>query len=740
MTARDPYLRTVRGSRPRLQWDGRRHFIAAVAVAALFAACSETPQKTAPLTNVTTRAATAPFEETVFGNRISDPYRWMEDPARLKDMVAWVTAASDSAKGQLAKLPGRAGLARVLGTASRAGTNYSDLQMAGGRIFAQRLDADASIAKLVVREGDGKERVLLDPAKEGGGEPVAINNYTVSPSGALLAIHTAKAGGEVGLIRFMDVTTGAWKNDELAPVWGEFDASWIDEGEVIYTRMDEKPDADPLMNMQVFVHVLGKTKEQDKVVIAAGAGSKPKVDPVEMPWANHNKASDWSTAFVSGARADSRVFLATDAAVKAGSPQWREVATYDDRVAAATARGNDFYFITTKGADNGELRRMDAKTGTLAKAEVVIPVGERVLTNAISAADGVYVETLENGLNGLLFLVDGKGPEKKVDLEPASVDDLQLSADGKSMTFSVTTWTRNSRHMVVEGGIARETGIGSATYAGAEKIAAIREEATSADGTKVPLTILVAKSAKRTSNLPTLLEGYGSYGIADTPSYYSRFIAWTERGGVYADCAVRGGGDKGRAWHEAGRSANKPNAHADLIACAEKLVDLKLTDPAHLAVMGTSAGGLLAPVAALKRPDLFKVVVPRVAISNATRLAAARNGPNQYAEMGDPTTEAGFKALLAQDGYVMLDAAKDSPDWFITVGLNDHRVEPWMSAKLAARAIEKMGATHVVLVRADAEAGHGIGSTRDQTIEEWADTFSFLLNRFGDPDFQLPAK
>lgn len=294
--------------------------------------------------------------------------------------------------------------------------------------------------------------------------------------------------------------------------------------------------------------------------------------------------------------------------------------------------------------------------------------------------------------------------------------------------------------MIAEGGVVREAGIGSATYAGAEKVEAIREEATSKDGTKVPLSIIVAKGAQRAGKLPTFLEGYASYGIPETPYYSSRLIAWAERGGVYAICGARGGGDKGRAWHEAGRSANKPNAHADLIACAERLIELKLTVPAHLAVSGTSAGGLLAPPVALKRPDLFKVVVPRVAISNATRLAAARNGPNQYAEMGDPTTEAGFNALLAQDGYLMADTATDSPDWFITVGLNDRRVEPWMAAKLAAKALARFGDKHLVFIRADAEAGHGIGSTRDQTIEEWADTFSFLLNRFGDPDFQLPAE
>jgi prolyl oligopeptidase len=132
-------------------------------------------------------------------------------------------------------------------------------------------------------------------------------------------------------------------------------------------------------------------------------------------------------------------------------------------------------------------------------------------------------------------------------------------------------------------------------------------------------------------------------------------------------------------------------------------------------------------------------VVSRVGAVNPTRYASAENGPNQYAEAGDPRTEAGFKGLAQMDAYRMLDQATDTPDWFITVGLNDHRVEPWMNAKFAAKALEKFGAKRVVFMRADAEAGHGIGSTRDQTVEEFADTFSFLLNRFGDPEFPLPV-
>ena len=194
---------------------------------------------------------------------------------------------------------------------------------------------------------------------------------------------------------------------------------------------------------------------------------------------------------------------------------------------------------------------------------------------------------------------------------------------------------------------------------------------------------------------------------------------------------TRGGGERGRAWHEAGRAENKPNAQADFIACAERLIEAGYATPKTLAASGTSAGGLLVPPAVLLRPELFVALVPRVAILNATRIGNAPNGANQFAEMGDPDTAAGYRGLASQDAYLMLGEAKDIPDTLITVGLNDKRVAPWFAAKFAARASMRFGLGRLVLVRADAEAGHGVGSARDLQIAEFADVLAFLRDRTG---------
>jgi prolyl oligopeptidase len=172
----------------------------------------------------------------------------------------------------------------------------------------------------------------------------------------------------------------------------------------------------------------------------------------------------------------------------------------------------------------------------------------------------------------------------------------------------------------------------------------------------------------------------------------------------------------------------KPNAQADFIACAERLIEAGYATPKTLAASGTSAGGLLVPPAVLLRPELLAALAPRVAILNATRIGRAQCA-NQFAEMGDPDTAAGYRGLASQDAYLMLGEAKDIPDTLITVGLNDKRVAPWFAAKFAARASMRFGLGRLVLVRADAEAGHGVGSARDLQIAEYADVLAFLRDR-----------
>jgi prolyl oligopeptidase len=230
--------------------------------------------------------------------------------------------------------------------------------------------------------------------------------------------------------------------------------------------------------------------------------------------------------------------------------------------------------------------------------------------------------------------------------------------------------------------------------------------------------------------MPTLLEACGGYGMSSaTPTCWRDSMAWLAHGGAMAYCGVRAGGERGRAWHEGGRSANKTNGHADFIACAALLKEKGIAPLKGVVATGTSAGGTLVPLAVLQEPSLFAAMVPRVAVLNASRLGAAVNGANQFDEMGDPGTPEGFKALLAMDAYQRLATATSMPDTLLTIGLNDKRFSPWISAKFAARAQARFGDKRMVWLRAEADGGHGVGTAEGARVAQFADIFARAWDR-----------
>jgi prolyl oligopeptidase len=276
--------------------------------------------------------------------------------------------------------------------------------------------------------------------------------------------------------------------------------------------------------------------------------------------------------------------------------------------------------------------------------------------------------------------------------------------------------------------------LAGATNADFSNVVADEVEAVSSDGARVPLSIVRRQDIARDGARPTIVRGYGGYGTSSTPVFSPTLLAWIERGGVYAVCHVRGGGEKGRAWHVDGMLERKMNGIHDFEACGQALIDARLSSPAHLFAQGGSMGGVLIGRLITDRPELFAAAHIAVGIVNPLRLRAAKNGPTQIPEVGDPDTEAGFRTLLAMDPYQHVAAAA-YPATIFTVGLNDARVSPWMTGKMAARMQALGTGSKPVAIRIDADAGHGPGSTRDQAFTERADVWSFFLAISGDPDF-----
>jgi prolyl oligopeptidase len=254
---------------------------------------------------------------------------------------------------------------------------------------------------------------------------------------------------------------------------------------------------------------------------------------------------------------------------------------------------------------------------------------------------------------------------------------------------------------------------------------------------KVPLSIIRRSDLKLDGNNPTLVIGYGAYGMTSSVGYRASNLAWLDRGGVIAFAHVRGGGAYGKEWHLAGQKATKPNTWKDFIACCEYLVNKGYTSPAKLAGEGGSAGGILIGRAITERPDLFGAAVVNVGCTDMLRSETTTNGVPNIQEFGSVATKEGFDALLAMSAYHHIKDDVKYPAVLLTHGVNDPRVEPWMTAKMTAHLQAATTSGKPVLFRVDYQAGHGIGSTKTQHQEETADTFAFLLWQLGDPAFQM---
>jgi prolyl oligopeptidase len=374
----------------------------------------------------------------------------------------------------------------------------------------------------------------------------------------------------------------------------------------------------------------------------------------------------------------------------------------------------------------------------LAQARVEIAEDPNAtLAGMYGARDALYLLHQANGL-ARLSRWTWQGKATPIALPYAGwAPDLATDLAKDGITFQLEGWLRPGTYFAYNAAKKQvaATGLASSTNADVSMIVAEEVEATSADGTKVPLSILHRKDAALDGTHPTLLYAYGGYGSSQLPGFSASRVAWVERGGVYAIAHVRGGGEKGRRWQDDGSRDKKLTGVRDFIACAQYLVDTKYTSPQKLAAQGTSMGGVLVGRALTERPDLFAAVQLAVGIVNPLRILQAENGANQKGELGDPATEAGYRSIAEMDPYLHVKPGTAYPAVIFTIGLNDHRVAPWMTSKMAARLRAATTSKRPILIRVDTKAGHGVGSTREQGFAERADVWSFFLQTFGEPEF-----
>ena len=685
-------------------------------------------------------AAVRPVVDEYFGQKITDPYRWIEDQ-KSEETSRWMKAQADYARAYLDRLPLREELAKHLTELNTAGVRVSGIQRRGERYFYYKIAPGENERKLYVRDGlSSAERLLIDPEKlSQAGKRYSIAGFAPSHDGKLMSYMLSAGGGEFGDIRIIDAATGAEMPDRVERTrW--FGGTWTPDGRsIMYLKFQELgpnvPPTELYQKIRVFRHVLGTKPEADRPIFGFGVNPEIQIHPRLIPLIVIPNNSKVAYAMLNtGVSPNSAVYIAPVEKLSEETITWRKIVDHEDKISVGEVRGDDLYLLTYKDAPRFKIVRTSLSKPDLAGATVVFPASEAVVKNFTLARDAVYVQTLDAGVPRVWRVpYDGKAEPLKLQFDgAANITQGDLDHDG--ILYNIYWWTRSPAVYAFDPKSRKstDTKLVPTIPIDMSDIEAYFVKFKSHDGTTVPMAILHKKGLKRDGTSPTVLNGYGAYGINSVePNFMPIGRAWIDRGGVFAIAGVRGGGEFGEEWHQAGFQKTKPNTWKDFIAAAEYLIAEKYTSPAYLAVRGGSAGGILISNAITERPDLFRAANSAVGLNNALRAETTPNGVPNIAEFGSFKTEEGFNALLAMDGYHKVKDGVKYPAVILTHGINDPRVEPWMSAKFAARMQAATASGFPVLLRIDYDAGHGMGSSRSQMIAEQADVMAFFLSQFG---------
>ena len=669
--------------------------------------------------------------ETRFGAAVADPYRWLENDVRTDPEVAdWVQRQDGHTRSYLNTLPQRGWFGRRI----KALMNYERFGLpvkAGKRYFYTRNSGLQNQSQLFVRDGlDGQARLLLDLnawAKDGA---TALADWEPSHSGRLLAYAVQDGGSDWRSIRVKDVRSGKALADEIK--WAKFTAiAWIGDKGFLYSRFPEPQPGQAFQqlnkNQEIRFHRIGTPQSADELVYATpedpelghvarvthdgrwvvittsrGTDAKHAVHVIRL-----GRGGGWSTIPLIGK-------LEND---------WRLI----------EGIGDTLYFSTNLDAPKLKVVKVDLanRARDFSVSEVVAERAE-TLDRAQIVGNRLVLSYLKDAASTAEVLsLDGK-PVQRIELNAIGTASGFTGRPGDPETFfAFSSFAQPSAIYRYDSltGATTPFALPKLTFNPADYAVEQRFYA-SKDGTRVPL-FLVRKKALTGKPLPTLLYGYGGFDVSLTPGFSAVRMAWLEAGGAFAMANLRGGGEYGKAWHDAGRLHNKQNVFDDFIAAGEFLIAQGITAKDGLAIQGGSNGGLLVGAVVNQRPDLFAAANPAVGVMDMLRFDRFTAGRYWVDDYGYPDREADFRVLRSYSPYHNVRAGGDYPAILVTTADTDDRVVPGHSFKYAAALQAAPLGPKPRLIRIETRAGHGAGKPTDKAVAEGADVLAFLAQWSG---------
>jgi prolyl oligopeptidase len=674
-----------------------------------------------------------PVTNTYFGTSVVDDYIWLEnfdDPA----VKAWNAEENNVSRAYLDKLPARAKIAeRLKQLYSATSANYFDLQSRSGVIFAMKFKPPVQQPWLVTLKSPNdlaSEHVALDPNLLGKPGSTAIDFASPSHDGKRVTVSLSENGSEEGTLFIYDVASGKPLPDKIPHVQfptGGGSVAWnADDTGVYYTRYPhagERPEADLDFYQQIYFHKIGTPVETDHYELGK---EFPRIAEIEL-----ESSKDGHYLLATVANGDGGDFahylLGPDA-------HWRQITKFSDQIKSGAFGHNGFlYLLSRDNAPHGKLLRLPLDAPELSNAKVIVSGAVPVIESFCPTARALYVQDLVGGPSQIR-LFDLKGDEARmVPIRPVSTVQQMLWMEGDQVLYRDVTFIEPYAWMNYDPATGKSTptalvGTSPADFSDME---VVREFATSKDGTKVPMNIIRRTGTKLNGTNPTLLYGYGGYGISLSPSFNIARRVWFDQGGVYVVANLRGGGEFGEEWHKAGNLTKKQNVFDDFAACAEYLIKAGYTRREKLAVEGASNGGLLMGAFLTQHPGMVRAVVSHVGIYDSLRTELEPNGEFNITEFGTVKNRDQFEALYAYSPYHHVVDGTRYPAVLMLTGDNDGRVNPFHSRKMIARLQAANKSKYPILLRTTSTAGHGIGTALDERIAEEADVYVFLFNQLG---------
>lgn len=669
-----------------------------------------------------------------FGTKVNDPYRWLEDD-RSEETEEWVKAENKVTFGYLDKIPFKDDLKKRLSEIwnyEKIGAPFKE----GDYTYFSKNDGLQNQYVIYRRKNENdKPEVFLDPNKFSEDGTTSLSGLSFSDNGKMAAYSISEGGSDWRKVIVLDTETKEVAEDTLKDI--KFSGiSWKGNEGFFYSSY-EKPEGSELSaktdQHRLFYHKIGTPQSEDKMIFGGTPEQKHR-------YVGGSVSEDNKYLFISARNSTSggKLFM-MDLTKK--NPELNTIIDSEDTDTYVIENdGSKLYIVTNLDAPNQRIVTVDAANPSPENWEDFIPETKNVLS---PSTGGGYFFTE--------YMVDAVSQVKQYDYEGNLVREIELpglgSAGGFGAKKDADTLYYSFTNYVTPGTIYKyDIKEGTSEVYNKPNINFNPDNYESRqvfykskDGTKIPMIITAKKGIELNGKNPTILYGYGGFNISLTPSFSTANAVWLEQGGVYAVPNLRGGGEYGREWHDAGTKMQKQNVFDDFIAAAEYLIENNYTSKDYLAIRGGSNGGLLVGATMTQRPDLMKVALPAVGVMDMLRYHTFTAGAGWAYDYG--TSEDSKEMFDYLYNYSPVHNVKEGtkyPATLITTGDHDDRVVPAHSFKFAAELQEKQAGDAPVLIRIETKAGHGAGKPTSMIIDEYADIFGFTLYNMGFE--QLPSE